>query len=75
MGGLCTTPWNYNAPDLAVLGDYENTTSDPELWQLLREVLSGDVDGVKPVFEVAFEYDGHWDSNYGRNYRLDLWKE
>jgi len=75
MGGTCTTPWNYTAPDLAQYGDFENTTRDPELWQKLREVLFGDADGVKPVFEVAFEYEGRWDSDYGRNFRMDLVRE
>ena len=70
MWGTCTTPWNYTAPDLAQYGDYEDTTRDSEFWSLLREVLSGNA-----VFEVAFEYEGNWDSNYGQNYRLNFIRE
>lgn len=67
MSYLCQTPWNYNSPTIAQYGDYGQ---DLELWDALLKEVDG---ALTPVdFELAFEFEGEWDSKYGINYHMNF---
>ncbi len=68
MGYSCPSAWNYTAPAMAYLRTTEST--DPELWTALLSRMNADRTEIE--VEVAFEYWGSWDSNFGQNYKIQL---